>query len=167
MHILLKDVERTFTKFGKGDLFYKLLEPFIFNDLLIQENLGEFALTSLYGAYKLKNELVLLSHLFIHINLKCLTNFTIKKIAVTDKLFSLLIFIFSNGDCYEDYFLPITKMFQAYLSIKETNDKDKEDKNEENQFFNYCDIYGDKGIKGINEMERCKEYIGHKLLWFI
>ena len=164
---LLKDVERTFTKFGKGDLFYKLLEPFIFNDLLIQENLGEFALTSLYGAYKLKNELVLLSHLFIHINLRCLTNFTIKKIAVTDKLFSLLIFIFSNGDCYEDYFLPITKMFQAYLSIKETNDKDKEDKNEENQFFNYCDIYGDKGIKGINEMERCKEYIGHKLLWYI
>ena len=165
---LLKDVERTFSKFGKGDLFYKLLEPFIFNDLLIQENLGEDALTSLYGAYKLKNELVLLSHLFIHINLKCLTNFTIKRLAVKENLFSLLIFIFSNGNCYEDFFLPITKMYQTYSRLNSSDkEEEKDDNNEENKFFNYCEIYGEKGIKGINEMERSKEYVGHKLLWYI
>ena len=166
---LLKEVEKTFSKFGKGDLFYKLLEPFIFNDLLIQENLGEEALTSLYGAYKMKNELVLLSHLFIHINLRCLTNFTIKKLAVRESLFSLLIFIFSNGNCYEDFFLPITKMFQAFLKEKEYKEEEKEEENKDKDFkyFNYCDIYGEKGIKGINQMERCKEYIGHKLLWYL
>ena len=165
---LLKDVERTFSKFGKGDLFYKLLEPFIFNDLLIQENLGEDALTSLYGTYKLKNELVLLSHLFIHINLKCLTNFTIKRLAVKENLFSLLIFIFSNGNCYEDFFLPITKMYQTYSRLNSSDkEEEKDDNNEENKFFNYCEIYGEKGIKGINEMERSKEYVGHKLLWYI
>ena len=164
---LLKDVERTFSKFGKGDLFYKLLEPFIFNDLVIQEKLDENVLTSLYGTYKLKNELVLLSHLFIHINLKCLSNFTIKRLAVKENLFSLLIFIFSNGDCYEDYFLPITKMFQIYLKEKEKSEKEIEDNNNEYKYFNYCEKYGEKGIKGINEMERCKEYIGHKLLWYI
>ena len=165
---LLKDVERTFSKFGKGDLFYKLLEPFIFNDLLIQENLGEDALTSLYGTYKLKNELVLLSHLFIHINLKCLTNFTIKRLAVKENLFSLLIFIFSNGNCYEDFFLPITKMYQTYSRLNSSEkEEEKDDNNEENKFFNYCEIYGEKGIKGINEMERSKEYVGHKLLWYI
>ena len=168
---LLKDVERTFSKYGKGDLFYKLLEPFIFNDLLIQEKLNESALTSLYGAYEMKKELVLLSHLFIHINLKCLTNFTIKKLAIKENLFSLLIFIFSNGSCYEDFFLPITKMYQIYLKEYEKSEKEKEnkknDEKDENKFFNYCEIYGEKGIKGINEMERCKEYIGHKLLWYI
>ena len=162
---LLKDVEKTFTKFGKGDLFYKLLEPFIFNDLLIQEDLKEENLISLYRTYEQKKELVLLSHLFIHINLKCLTNFNIKKLAIKDNLFSLLIFIFSNGNCYEDFFLPITKMYQTYL--KENEKSEKDNNNEENKFFNYCDIYGEKGIKGINEMERCKEYIGHKLLWYI
>ena len=162
---LLKDVEKTFTKFGKGDLFYKLLEPFIFNDLLIQEDLKEENLTSLYRTYELKKELVLLSHLFIHINLKCLTNFNIKKLAIKDNLYSLLIFIFSNGNCYEDFFLPITKMYQTYLKENEKSEKDNND--EENKFFNYCDKYGEKGIKGINEMERCKEYIGHKLLWYI
>ena len=166
---LLKDVERTFSKFGKGDLFYKLLEPFIFNDLLIQDILGEDVLTSLFGAYKLKNELVLLSHLFIHLNLKCLTNFTIKKLAVKENLFSLLIFIFSNGNCYEDFFLPITKMYQIYIKENEKSKKEEEnvDDNKEFKYFNYCEIYGEKGIKGINEMERCKEYIGHKLLWYI
>ena len=166
---LLKDVERTFSKFGKGDLFYKLLEPFIFNDLLIQEKLGEDALTSLYGAYKLKNELVLLSHLFIHINLKCLTNFTIKRLAVKENLFSLLIFIFSNGNCYEDFFLPIVKMFQTYskLNSSDKKEEEKDDNEEKENFFNYCEIYGEKGIKGINEMERSKEYVGHKLLWYI
>ena len=167
---LLKDVERTFSRYGKGDLFYKLLEPFIFNDLLIQEQMKEDDLTSLYGAYELKKELVLLSHLFIHINLKCLTNFTIKKLAIKDNLFSLLIFIFSNGKCYEDFFLPITKMYQTYVKENEKSEKSEKEKNkenEENKFFNYCDKYGEKGIKGINEMERCKEYIGHKLLWYI
>ena len=165
---LLKDVERTFSKFGKGDLFYKLLEPFIFNDLLIQDILGVDVLTSLFGAYKLKNELVLLSHLFIHINLKCLTNFTIKKLAVKENLFSLLIFIFSNGSCYEDFFLPITKMYQTYIKENEKSKKEEEENdNKEFKYFNYCEIYGEKGIKGINEMERCKEYVGHKLLWYI
>ena len=119
----------------------------------------------------MKKELVLLSHLFIHINLKCLTNFTIKKLAIKENLFSLLIFIFSNGSCYEDFFLPITKMYQIYLKEYEKSEKEKEnkknDEKDENKFFNYCEIYGEKGIKGINEMERCKEYIGHKLLWYI
>ena len=172
---LLKDVEKAFSKYGKGDLFYKLLEPFIFNDLLIKDYLTEEDLTSLYRAYKKKNELVLLSHLFIHLNLKCLTNFTMKKMAVQENLYSLIIFIFSNGDKYEDFFLPITKMFLASLNEKENQEeeekeeeeKKEEDNNEEFRYFNYSDIYGEKGIKGINEMEKCKEYIGHKLLWYI
>ena len=35
---LLKDVERTFANYGKGDAFYKMLEPYIFNDLLLKES---------------------------------------------------------------------------------------------------------------------------------
>ena len=172
---LLKDVELTFGNYGKGDLFYKLLEPFIFNDLLLQENIGNDALSSFYGSYKIKNELILLSHLFTHFNLKCLNNFFIKKLAVKDNLFNVIIYIFSNGDSGEDFFLPITKMYSAYSkevkkeNVNAKNEINVNDKNNENEYkyFSYYDLYIKKGIKGINEMEKCKEYIGHKLLWYI
>lgn len=166
-NFLFKEVEKIFNKYGKRDLFYKLLEPFIFNDLLIKDNLSEETLTLLYRAYKSKNELALLSHLFIHINIQCLNNFAMKKLAVTANLYSLIIFLFSNGNCYEDFFLPITKMFYNSLKENENQQKKEEENNNEIDFFNYSEIYGEKGIKGINEMERCREYIGHKLLWYI
>ena len=167
---LIKDVEKTFTEYGKGDLFYKLFESFIFNDLLIKEDIDPAALTSLYAAYKMKNELVLLSHLFTHLNLNNLNNFAIKKLAVQENLFSLIIFIFSNGDCGEDFFLPISKLFKGYSEKvkKENIEKEKhEDEKNKQSYFSYYDLYVKKGIKGINKMENCKEYIGHKLLWYI
>ena len=67
---LLKNVEETFKAKGKIDLFYKLLEPFIFNDLLNQEELTEDSLIKLYTTYKGNNELSLLCHIFSHFNFK-------------------------------------------------------------------------------------------------
>ena len=168
---LLKDVETTFINYGKGDLFYKLFEPFIFSDLLLKEDIGIEALTSLYGAYKIKNELVLLSHLFTHINFDCLNNFMIKRLAIKENLFNLIIFIFSNGQCAEDFFFPISKMFMTYSQkFRAETDKgknEKTDKNDENENISFYDSFIKRGMKGINEMENCKEYIAHKLLWYI
>ena len=166
---LLKDVEPTFSKYGKEDLFYKLLEPFIFNDLFYNENIGIEALTSLYGAYKIKEETALLSHLLIHINLKCLNNFMIKKISVQENLFDLIIYIFSNGSTCEDFFLPITKMFEYFKKNNNSKYEIKEESKEDNdnKFYSYYDLYITKGLEGINQMEKTKEYIGHKLLWYI
>lgn len=165
---LLKDVERTFSKYGREDLFYKLLEPFIFNDLFHNEEIGIEALTSLYGAYKIKDEIILFSHLLTHINLKCLNNFMIKKISLQENLFDLIIYIFSNGTCSEDFFLPITKMFQCYCKLDLNKDIKEEFKEEnEHKFISYYDLYVVKGISGINKMEKRKEYIGHKLMWYI
>ena len=166
---LLTDVETTFSTYGKGDLFYKLFESFIFNDKLLEEEIGVDVLTSFFGAYKIKNELVLLSHLFTHINIKSLNNFMIKKLAVKENLFNLIIFIFSNGECSEDYFYPISKMYNAYIKGLEKASKDKEENKEkdEHKYYSYYNLYVKRGIKGINEMEKSKEYIGHKLLWYI
>ena len=170
---LLKDVETTFASYGKADSFYKLLEHFIFNDLLLKEDLDAASLTSLYGAYKIKDELVLLSHLFTHLNIKCLNNFMVKKLAIKDNLFNLIIFIFSNGDCSEDFFFPISKMFSVYSKVVQNENVNKEgneiEKNndDKNKNYSFYDSFIKKGIKGINEMEKCREYIGHKLLWYI
>ena len=166
---LLKDVETTFSKFGKGDLFYKLFEPYIFNDSLLNAKIEDDILTSLYGTYKIKNELILFSHLFTHINLKYLNKILIKKIAVQDNIYNLIIFLFSNGDLSEDFFLPISKMFNAYSKAvkKETGEIKEKNNEKEYKYFSYYDLYIKRGIKGINEMELCKEYIWHKLLWYI
>ena len=162
---LLKNIEPTFSKYGREDLFYKLLEPFIFSDLFYNEDIGIEALTSLYGTYKIKNELILLSHLLIHINIKCLNNFMIKKLSMQENLFDLIIYIFSNGNCAEDYFLPITKMFECFNKL-ETNKGIYKEENE-HKYISYYDLYVADGINGTNKMEQTKEYIGHKLMWYI
>ena len=155
---LLKNVEETFKAKGKIDLFYKLLEPFIYNDLLSQEELKEDSLIALFTTYKGNNELSLLSHLFSHFNLKSLSNSTIKKIAFKENLFSIMILIYSNSNSWEDYFLPVAKMYKAFVTKV---------KKEEVHFKSYMDMCKTNSIKDINNIEMSLEYIGHKLLWYI
>jgi hypothetical protein len=101
---LFKTVEKSFRSKGKSDLFYQLLEPFIFNDLLNQETITEENLTSLYTTYKGNKCLPILQHLFTHINFKSLSSDTIKKISFKENLFSLMILIFSNCKGYLNFF---------------------------------------------------------------
>ena len=158
VNYLLRNVEETFKAKGKIDLFYKLLEPFIFNDLLSQEDLTEDSLIALFTTYKGNNELSLLSHLFSHFNLKCLSNSTIKKIAFKEHLYSIMILIYSNSKNWEDYFLPVAKMY------KEFETKTQKD---EIKFKSYMEMCQSNSIKDINSIELSTEYIGHKLLWYI
>ena len=158
VNYLLKNVEETFKAKGKIDLFYKLLEPFIFNDLLSQEELSEDSLIALFTTYKGNNELSLLSHLFSHFNLNSLSNSTIKKIAFKEHLFSIMILIYSNSKNWEDYFLPVAKMYKVF----ETNIK-----KEEMKYKSYMEMCESNSIKDINNIELSTEYIGHKLLWYI
>ena len=72
IEFLFKNGELSFRKKGKNDLFYKLLEPFIFNDLLINELISEDSLISLYTSYKSSKSLTILQHLFTHLNYICL-----------------------------------------------------------------------------------------------
>ena len=153
---LLKNVEETFRTKGKSDLFYKLMEPFIFNDLFNQENLSEDSVIALYTTYKANHELSLLSHIYTHLNLQCLSNATIKRLSIKENLFSLMILIYSNSDNYKDFFLPISKMYKVFCEIFNTN-----------KFPSYAEMCGDNGIKDINIIENRIEYIGHKLLWYI
>ena len=164
---LLNNVEKTFSKYGKEDMFYKLLEPFIFNDLLINEQLSETFLILLYKTYKNKGELVLLSHLFIHINLNCLSSPSIQKLILDENLFTLIIYIFSNSFSYEDFFLPINKMFQYFLTKSEEEFFENDENNDEYRYFNYTQKYGEMGYDGLIELDKSKVYVGHKLLWYI
>ena len=156
---LFKTVEKSFRNKGKSDLFYQLLEPFIFNDLLNQDDITEESLISLYTTYKGNQSLPILQHLFTHINFKSLQSMTIKKISFKENLFSLMILIFSNSKGYENLFFPVAKMYKVFEE-KIKNAKDL-------KYRSYVDTYGNDSIKGINKMEDSIEYIGHKLLWYI
>ena len=156
---LFKNAEKSFRKKGKSDLFYKLLEPFIFNDLLINENISEDSLISLYTSYKSNKSLTILQHLFTHLNYKSLFSTTIKKISFKENLFSLMILIFSNCNGYKNLFLPIAKIYKVF---------DEKIKGKEKfEFKSYVDTFGHDNIQGINKLEESTEYIGHKLLWYI
>ena len=156
---LFKNAEKSFRNKGKSDLFYQLLEPFIFNDLLNTDEIAEESLISLYTTYKGNKNLPILQHLFTHINFKSLLSTTIKKIAFKENLFSLMILIFSNEKGIENLFLPIAKMYKVF---------EEKIKNTENlEYSSYVDTYGNDNIKGITKMEDSIEYIGHKLLWYI
>ena len=157
INYLFKSVEKEFRSKGKNDIFYNSLELFIFNDLLNQDSISEESLITLYTTYKSENNLPLLSHLYTHINFKCLFNQTFKKISFKDNMFSLMILLFSNCKNYQYFFLPIAKMYKIFESKYKQNE-------------NLCsniDNYGKDHLKGITLMEESTEYIGHKLLWFI
>ena len=156
---LFKTVEKSFRNKGKADLFYQLLEPFIFNDLLNQDNITEESLISLYTTYKGNKNLTILQHLLTHINFNSLLSTTIKKIAFKENLFSLMILIFSNCKGYENLFLPVAKMYKVF---------EEKIKNTQNlKYRSYVESYGKDNIKGISKMEDSIEYTGHKLLWYI
>ena len=156
---LFKTVEKNFRNKGKTTLFYRSLEPFIFNDLLHKDIITEESLISLYTTYKSNKTLPILQHLFTHLNFNSLTSMTIKKIAFKENLFSLMILIFSNCQGYENLFLPIAKMYKVF---------EEKIKNTENlKYHSYIETYGTDNIKGMSMMEDSIEYIGHKLLWYI
>jgi len=159
IEFLFKNVEKTFRKKGKNNLFYTLLEPFIFNDLLINDFISEESLISLYTSYKSNKSLTILQHLFTHLNYNCLFSSTIKKIAFKENLFSLMILIFSNCKGFKNLFLPIAKIYKVF------EEKIGDEKNFECK--SYVETFGNDHIKGINMMEESTEYIGHKLLWYI
>ena len=159
IELLFKTMEKHFRKKGKNNLFYQLLEPFIFNDLFMNEIISEDSLISLYTTYKSSKSLPILEHLLTHINYNCLFITTMKKISFKENLFSLMILIFSNCKGYENLFLPIAKMYKVFeekIKVKEGS-----------EFKSYVDTFGNEDIIGINNMEESNEYIGHKLLWYI
>ena len=56
-------------------------------------------------------------------------------------------------------------MFQVFNKLEANKEIYKEEN--EHKYISYYDLYVVNGITGINQMEKTKEYIGHKLMWYI
>ena len=149
---LLMDVYSTFNLKGKSDSFIKSIEPFIYSGELRNVNISN-AIPYLFTPYKTNNELGTFSHLLLYLNFESINQQIVKILCFNSNLFITLIYLYSNGNDYREFFLPIVKMYNFYLSKK----------NEDN-FISYIDLY--KKI-GLNEMQFSKEYVFHKLMWYI
>ena len=149
---LLNDIQNTFLYKGKSDVFIKKIEPFIINNKLNNYNISD-NISDLYVTYKTKKELCLFSHLLVHLKYESLNNIFIKRFSINENLFTSLIYIFCNGISYIDFFLPIVKMFKVFNNMESKNN-----------ISNYIEMYRENGIEYV---EGSKEFIGHKLLWYI
>ena len=154
---LFFDVQQTFAQKGKSDEFIKKIQPFILKDKLIKEEISN-ALPSLYVTYKTKNELSLFDHLLTHLNFKNINSDIIKRFSVIDNLFTVMIYTYENSNDYRDLFFPIVKMYKRFNEKNYYNNENKLNS------FSYINLFKEKSLE---DMINSKEYIGHKLLWYI
>ena len=150
---LFTHIEQLFASKDYSDLFLSQLEPFILCDKILGLNIKEDVVLNIMNLYLKKGRIDLLSQLLIHINIKSVDTNTIKLKCEELSMILPLIYIYMNGK-EENYFEPIAIMFDKYLhSVSIAN------------FEGYYKEYERK--KSLSEIRKSKQYIGHKLLWYV
>ena len=151
---LLKDVESVYEGRGYGQLFLSKLEPFILNNKIIDFNFSEEIIDKLINLYEGENKLVTLAQLIIHLNVECIDNEKIKmKLEDNILLSTPLIYIYMNGK-KKDFFTPVLKLFDQFKNAQPIEN-----------FTNYQSL--NSTIQNLEEIEIKKQYLGHKILWYI
>ena len=111
---LFNNISKVFDQKGLIREFYKCIEPFIFNDKMRVENISN-SIPEIYGTYKLKKELNVFSHLIIHLNYKSINTEFIKRCSFGDRLFSSIIYLFTNGKIIKIFFYLLLKFLMNLL----------------------------------------------------
>ena len=133
------------------ELFLENLESYILTDKIINFNIKEELILKIIDLYYERKGLNLLSQLLLHININNLDTEKIKDKLEELNLISPLIYLYMNGK-EKNYFIPIKKLYDLYTKSKPLE--------------NFTSYYLLKDIS-INEIFSSKQYIGHKLLWYI
>ena len=154
MDYLLNQIQPFFDVRGYGNLFIEKLEPFILCGKIKNQNLGQNTISKIIELYISKKNFHILSQILTHLDIQSIDPDEIKKICCEHILISPLIYICMNSS-ENEFFEPIVKIFDMYKNSKEI-EKDK--------FISYENIIQ---YISTSELEISKQYIGHKLLWYI
>ena len=149
---LIKKIEPMFESIEYGDYFLTRLEPFILYDRIKNIILNEDIVKEIIDLYSRKDLNEILSQLLLHINIKCIENNNIKEKIMDLNLISPLIYMYMDGS-NEDYFAPITLMFEYF--------------NKSNELSDFKDYHEALKEYSMNELLNSKQYFGHKILWYI
>ena len=160
---LFKTIEPIFETKDYGELFLEKLQPFILCDKIIDVVLSSDIILNLMDLYNKNGKHDILSQMLLHINIKSIDTIEIKNKMEEMNLITPLIYLYMNGQ-KEDYFAPLEKMFdffklRAIPSLKILF-------NEEENNIDYSKALSAKKITP-KEVINCKEYNGHKILWYI
>ena len=156
---LLKSIEPLFETKDYGELFLTKLEPFILCDKIKNVIISEEILNDLIDLYHRNDKLYELGQILLHLNIKSIDTLKIKNRLEEMNLITPLIYLNMNGQ-NEDYFAPLNKMFD-YFKTKAPSLSCFSDKN-----FAYDKAINERKAT-LKEVENCKQYYGHKILWYI
>lgn len=151
---LLNQIQPIFDIKGYLDLFIEKLEPFILCDKIKDQQFGHLTISKIINLYIEKKKIYVLSQLLTHLDIQCIDSDDIKKICVDNNLITPLIYIYMNGK-NEDYFFPIQKMYEMFNKFSPIPQSKLSDYSTCLNYVSFVDL------------EKSKQYIGHKLLWYI
>jgi len=151
-YYLMSSLMEIFEKKGYGSMFIEKLQPFILCEKFANDKLPLLTIKKIIETYINSKRFLELSQVLVHIGIKSLDNDDIRKECDKHNLITPIIFIYTNSSKKEDYFYPITKMFDVFKVAKELK-----------PFTDFRVVY--KNLT--NEVENSKQFIGHKMLWFI
>ena len=160
---LLKNIEPLFEMKEYGDLFLEKLQPFILCDKIINFTLSSNIILNLIDLYNKNDQLDVLSKMLLHINIQSIDTIEIRDKLEEMYLILALIYLYMNGQ-KEDYFAPLEKMFD-YFSTRAISSS-KFIYNEEDNCIDYSNALT-KNLISPKEIRKCKEYNGHRILWYI
>ena len=149
---LIKKIEPMFESIEYGDFFLTRLEPFILYDRIKDVLLSEDIVKEIMDLYIRKEMNEVLSQLLLHINIKCIDTDSMKDKIKELNLISPIIYLYMDGS-NEDYFAPITIMFQYFNSAEE--------------LINFTTYNEALETENINTVLSSKQYFGHKILWYL
>lgn len=163
VEFLLNQIQPLFEAKEYSELFLEKLVPFVLSDKISHCILSSNTILNLLDLYYKNGKKEYLSQMLLHINIKSLDNTEVKNKLEKLNLTIPLIYLYMNGE-NQDYFAPLQKMFEIFDS------KPHSTKilvmNEENNSINYSNVLNNKLIT-LKEILDCKEYAGHRILWYI
>ena len=159
---LVRQIEPNLESKDYGELFLTKLQPFILCDKIKNITLSSDIILNLIDLYNKNNKLDILSQMLLHLNITSIDTSEIRQKLDEMNLIIPLIYLYMNGQ-NEDYFAPLEKMFDYFYSKALSN---KSLINQENTNIDYSNALTQK-IVTEKEVRECKEYNGHKILWYI
>ena len=151
---LQNQIQTIFDNKGCSELFIEKLEPFILCDKIRNQRLSRNTISKIVELYVKKQKFNILSQILTHLDIQCINTEEIKDICSQNNLIDPLIYIYMNNDD-EDYFFPIKRIYDFFLKSNMISD---------DKFISYSDCLNKITI---DELKDSKQYIGHKLMWYI
>ncbi len=152
LEFLLTHLQPIFHSEGYEDEFIQRLEPFIVCDKIKNQQLQQLTIHKIIDFYIKNNKFHTLSQILIHLDIQSIDVDYIKHICNQYNLITPLIYVYTNNED-EDFFYPVKKIFEIFEKAKEIRN-----------FTSYAEAVKNLPIE---DLENSKQYIGHKLMWYI